>query len=148
MSDHEISIAETNSQIAACVDVMRQLRPHLTDADAFVARVRVQQANGYMLAALRDDGIVRAVAGYRFIENLYSGRVLYVDDLVTDAACRSAGHGAALLDWLIAEARARQCQTFELDSGVQRFGAHRFYLLHRMDIVAHHFRMRLTESGV
>ncbi|MGE3344998.1 MAG: GNAT family N-acetyltransferase [Vicinamibacterales bacterium] len=143
-----IDQAETDSQIAACFDVMRQLRSHLTDTDAFVARVRVQQANGYMLAALRDDGIVRAVAGYRFIENLYSGRVLYVDDLVTDAACRSAGHGAALLDWLIAEARARQCQTFELDSGVQRFGAHRFYLLHRMDIVAHHFRMRLTESGV
>jgi GNAT superfamily N-acetyltransferase len=142
-----IDQAETDSQIAACFDVMRQLRPHLTDTDAFVARVRVQQANGYMLAALRDDGIVRAVAGYRIIENLYSGRVLYVDDLVTDAACRSAGHGAALLDWLVAQARAQQCHTFELDSGVQRFGAHRFYLNHRMDIVAHHFRLRLTESG-
>lgn len=147
MSDHEITIAETDAEVASCFEVMRQLRPHLTDADTFVARVRVQQANGYFLAALADDGVVRAVAGYRFIENLYSGRVLYVDDLVTDAGCRSAGHGAALLDWLVAQARAHQCQTFELDSGVQRFGAHRFYLNHRMDIVAHHFRLRLSESG-
>jgi hypothetical protein len=26
---------------------------------------------------------------------------------------------------------------------VQRFGAHRFYLANRMDIIAHHFGMRL-----
>ena len=29
-----------------------------------------------------------------------------------------------------------------LDSGVQRFGAHRFYLASRMDIIAHHFSMK------
>ena len=41
---------------------------------------------------------VLAVAGFRALENLSAGRVLYVDDLVTDEARRSAGHGAQLLD--------------------------------------------------
>lgn len=137
-----ITIADTDQAIAACHAVMRQLRPHI-NAEVFVPRVRTQQANGYYLAALTDDGVVRAVAGYRYIENLYSGRVLYVDDLVTDDTVRSRGYGKALLDWLIAEARSRGCQTLELDSGVQRFAAHRFYLTQRMDIVAHHFRLVL-----
>jgi hypothetical protein len=41
------------------------------------------------------------------------------------------------------EAKARNCDQLHLDSGVQRFGAHRFYLASRMDIIAHHFTMKL-----
>ena len=137
-----IAIADTDEAIAARHRVMQQLRPHIS-AEVFVPRVRVQQQNGYILAGLADHGVVRAVAGYRYIENLYSGRVLYVDDLVTDDAVRSRGYGKALLDWLVTEARAQACHTLELDSGVQRFGAHRFYLNQRMDIVAHHFLLPL-----
>lgn len=33
--------------------------------------------------------------------------------------------------------------TLELDSGVQRFDAHRFYLVQRMLNTAHHFRLTL-----
>lgn len=137
-----INCAATDAEVGACFSVMHQLRPHLL-ADAFVDRVRVQEANGYHLAALADDGVVRCVAGYRFIENLYSGRVLYVDDLVTDDTVRSKGYGKAMLDWLLDQAKAEHCDTFELDSGVQRFDAHRFYLVHRMAIVSHHFRMKV-----
>lgn len=137
-----IQMAETDEEVAGCHPVMFQLRPHI-QADMFVARVRVQQQNGYLLAFLEDEGIVRAVAGFRFVENLYSGRNLYVDDLVTDAQNRSSGHGKALFDWLVARARAEGCQTLELDSGVQRFDAHRFYLVQRMLITAHHFRLTL-----
>lgn len=137
-----IQMAETDDEVARCHPVMFQLRPHVA-AEGFVARVRVQQQNGYLLAFLEDEGIVRAVAGFRYIENLYSGRVLYVDDLVTDQQDRSKGHGKALFDWLVARARAEACHTLELDSGVQRFDAHRFYLVQRMLITAHHFRLTL-----
>jgi hypothetical protein len=66
--------------------------------------------------------------GYRIMESLYAGRFCYVDDLVTDQTARSLGYGGALFDWLVAEARAAGCGRLELDSGVQRFDAHRFYL--------------------
>jgi hypothetical protein len=35
----------------------------------------------------------------------------------------------------------------DLDSGVQRHDAHRFYLRERMHISSHHFTKRLDESG-
>ena len=67
----------------------------------------------------------------------------YVDDLVTDESERSLGYGGALFDWLVAEARAEGCGKLELDSGVQRFAAHRFYLTKRMIISSHHFSLEL-----
>lgn len=66
-----------------------------------------------------------------------------LDDLVTDAACRSKGNGKVLLTWLVRQARDEGCRYLELDSGVQRFDAHRFYLANRMIISARHFTLKL-----
>jgi GNAT superfamily N-acetyltransferase len=138
-----IRLAESDEDIASCFAVMKQLRTHI-DALVFVPTIRRQQAGGYRLAMLESDGSVVAVAGFRVMDNLAGGRVLYVDDLVSDAAGRSRGFGGELLDWLIAEARRAGCRHLELDSGVQRFDAHRFYLTHRMAITSHHFRLTLS----
>ena len=137
-----IQPAESDDEIRACFPVMAQLRPHLVEAE-FVARVRLMQTSGFRLAALSEAGVVRAVAGYRFVENLYAGRVLYVDDLVTDEGTRSRGHGKALLHWLIALASEERCASFELDSGVHRAEAHRFYFRERMHVSGFHFRLSL-----
>ena len=133
----------TPNEIARCFPVMRQLRTHFYDEQKFVEQVERQRASGYRMAFLEDDGGVRAVAGYRMLESLFSGRFCSVDDLVTDAAGRSLGYGGALFDWLVAEARAAGCGRLELDSGVQRFAAHRFYLTKRMIIASHHFALEL-----
>lgn len=89
---------------------------------------------------------MRAVAGYRYLESLISGKFLYVDDLVTRAADRSRGFGKQILEWLISEARAHGCENLELDSGVQRFDAHRFYLTNRMNIASYHFRLGIDSA--
>jgi hypothetical protein len=44
---------------------------------------------------------------------------------------------------LLARARAEGCAEFHLDSGVEKFGAHRFYLRNRMNISSHHFSLKL-----
>ena len=140
-----IRIAQSDDDIAGCFQVMQQLRPHL-QPEAFVARVRLQETGGYQLSYLAVDHHVRSVAGFRLIENLARGRVLYVDDLVTDASSRSHGYGRELMAWLMARALSGGCRTLELDSGVQRFDAHRFYLSNRMSISSHHFRLTLDQA--
>ena len=69
---------------------------------------------------------------------------MYVDDLVADESSRSQGHGGALFDWLVRHAKESACSQLHLDSGVQRFSAHRFYLAKRMQIVCHHFSLELS----
>jgi GNAT superfamily N-acetyltransferase len=141
----QIRIAASDDEIRRCFPVMVQLRTHLAESE-FVPRVRRQEEEGYRLAFVEEGGRVKALAGYRYLENLSSGRFLYVDDLVTDQVERSKNYGAQLLGWLIEQASAAGCDNLELDSGVQRFRAHQFYLRHKMIISSHHFRLGLRDS--
>ena len=146
MKNSRITIANTPAQIRRCHPVMRELRTQFTNPEKFIERVLRQQKQGYLLAFLEYDGEVCAVAGYRFLESLFSGKFLYVDDLVTREGGRSRGFGAELLDWLLKQAREHGCKNLELDSGVQRFDAHRFYLLKRMNISSYHFRIKIEQK--
>jgi GNAT superfamily N-acetyltransferase len=121
---------------------MSQLRPLLV-AGEFFARVQAQQNEGYQLAFLEYQKAIVSVAGFRLQNMLSSGKTLYVDDLVTDAAARSQGHGEAMLQWLIALAREADCDTFSLDSGTHRQDAHAFYLRERLRITSFHFSLSL-----
>jgi GNAT superfamily N-acetyltransferase len=138
-----IRIATNDEEILSCHPVISHLRPDYS-ASEFLSCVRRQQGEGYELAMLVDQGRVVAVTGYRVGHNLAWGKYLYVDDLVTEASCRSAGHGRKMMDWLVDRAGMRGCNELHLDSGVQRYGAHRFYLRYGMDITSHHFRLTLS----
>ena len=137
-----IETPETPDAIRRCHPVMHQLRPHVDEA-TFVAQVQRQMQDGYRLACVIEADAVVAVAGFRMAECLSAGRYLYVDDLVTDDAARSRGHGEALFKWLVAHARAAGCVHLSLDSGVQRTGAHKFYLNRGMRISGYHFALEL-----
>jgi len=138
-----ITTAQTDAEILATFDVMAQLRPHLT-RDTYVARIRqLMASDGFRLAYVSEDGVARAVAGYRVADMLYCGRFLSVDDLVSDERVRSNGHGKALLDWLKAEARREGCGHLELISNVVREAAHRFYFREGLAVDAFHFRVKL-----
>ena len=138
-----ITIARSDAELAATWPVMRQLRPHLDEAQ-YVAMARAMESEGYRVAALHDDGgRVVAVAGYRFMTMLYAGKLLYLDDLVSDEAERSKGYGRQLLDWLKQEARANGCSELQLISHVRREGAHRFYFREGFGIECFEFRWRV-----
>ena len=133
----------TDEEIVATREVMLQLRTNVP-FDEYLATVRrMMEAEGYQLAAIYEGQTVRAVAGYRFMEMLYCGKIMYVDDLNTDQRCRSRGYGKELMDWLKGEARAHGCGQLHLDSGVQREDTHRFYFRERLTINCYHFRAML-----
>src|SRR5262249_9079084 len=99
---------------------MHELRPHLKDAAEMVSRVRLQQKEGYVLAySTGPDGKPAGCMGFRRQNRLVHGKVIYVDDLVTLADQRSAGHGKALLAWLEDLARKEGYGAVDLDSGTQ-----------------------------
>jgi GNAT superfamily N-acetyltransferase len=142
----EVAHAETDADIAATFDVMHQLRPHL-ERDGYVARVRqLMASDGLRLLALRDGGVVRAVATYRLMDMLYRGRLMYVDDLVTDETVRSRGYGARLVERLCEEAKALGCNEIQLISRTTREGAHRFYFRQGFGIECFHFRLPLDQA--
>jgi GNAT superfamily N-acetyltransferase len=142
----EILYATSDIEIAACYPAFKVLRPHLVEKE-FVSRVQRQQSEGYRLIYAAESKCVVAAAGYRILEFLAWGRVLYVDDLITHPDKRAAGYGGALMDWLIAHGREKRCDALHLDSGYQRQDAHRLYLNKGLQLGCHHFSMRLRVAS-
>lgn len=143
MRIEELAAGETGRAFAA----MQALRDNLADEPEFVRRVdERQREQGYrIVAAIEEDGSVSAVAGFRVLDTLPSGRMLYVDDLSTLPSTRRRGLARALLDWCAEEAVRLGCDELHLDSGVgpQRQDAHRLYLNAGMRISSHHFSREL-----
>ena len=125
---------------------MKALRTQLTDAESFARHVdEVQRPQGYRLVGVSEGGRVVAVAGFRVLNTLADGRMLYVDDLSTHPDARRRGHAGALVEWCEAEARRLGCEHLQLDSAVgpDRQDAHRLYMNRGMRIAAHHFEKPL-----
>lgn len=134
----EIRELTTDEDLVAAFPVLKELRPALTP-ELLAASFPVQKAEGYRLFAVAVDQKIVACIGWRIQTYLHSGRTMYVDDLVTAASHRGHGYAKALLDQAQAAAGQAGCRTFSLDSGHQRFDAHRVYLNFGMRILSHHF---------
>lgn len=117
--------------------VHRQLRPQMSPA--YAAQMERIFAGGGRMSIAAEGEVVRGVAVFRVYENTFEGLQMYVDDLVTDETSRSAGVGRALLEHLQRRAAALECVGFNLDSGVQRSAAHKFYFREGMVATAFHF---------
>jgi len=115
----------------------RQLRP-LLEPD-YPDQIERMFGEGAQLVQLFDEGQVRAIGLWRVFHTTYCGRRLEIEDLVSDEASRSRGHGAALLRWFDARAVELECPTTTLHSGTHRDRAHRFYFREGFHILAYHF---------
>jgi GNAT superfamily N-acetyltransferase len=136
----EIFIANTDQEILSCFSVLLLLRPHLKE-ETFLTQVRRQQAQSFQLVALRENGNVKSVIGFREAEFLIWGKIVYVDDLSTIDGSRGKGFAGKLLDWVIAYAKEHQCSGVHLDTGYSRHVAHRFYLNRGFNIGCHHLSL-------
>jgi GNAT superfamily N-acetyltransferase len=137
--------AITDKEIEKCFDVMSELRTHL-HKDEFLSTVRNMEKEGYIIAFIEERGKVVATAGYRICTNLFMGKHLYVDDLVTADTERSKGYGEEMIKWLREEAIKSNCNFYHLDSGTHRGKAHKFYFSQGFTIASYHFSEQLNNS--
>ncbi len=138
----EIKLCTTDSDIAKCWQVLFELRPHLLAVE-FITMVTEMISEGYQLAFIEEDGKAVAAIGYRYLQYLYNGKHIYIDDLSTLPAARGKGYAGKLLDFVEAEARFKGYKAVTLDSGYQRLDAHRLYLNKGFVLSSHHFSKTL-----
>nr|WP_052097682.1 GNAT family N-acetyltransferase [Achromobacter sp. RTa] len=126
-NDTALRHLETPEEWRACLPLMRELRPHLTEEIDFMERIGRMRHERYRLLAAMQEGCAVALAGYRYQENLVYGRFLYVDDLVVSPTRRGERWGARLLQALDGLARDSGCAKLVLDTGLANALAQRFY---------------------
>lgn len=102
------------------------------DWDAARAAVGLEQAinsrdSAVLVAADHAGGLIGLCTAYQDLHSIRFGYRAWIEDLVVDPRHRSRGVGKALLDAAKGWARERGAMHLELDSGLERTDAHRFY---------------------
>lgn len=137
-----IKIAQTKEDFLKCFDVMQALRPHLTP-ELFLELLPKMKEEDYSLIYIEEKNKAVSACGFRYLTTLFDGRYIYIDDLSTLPEARGKGHAGKLFDFVVEKAKSENLKAVHLDSGHQRFDAHRLYLNKGMKIVYHHFRLEL-----
>jgi GNAT superfamily N-acetyltransferase len=132
----------TLNDIPKLIPVLKVLRPTRTEEE-LAKLLEILFDEGYKLAFIGDDEIAFSAIGFRIQTFLYSGKTLYIDDLVTLENHRKKGYGKLLLDFAKNFAKDTNCETFSLDSGIMRKDAHRLYLNEGFDIDCLHFACKV-----
>ena len=138
----KIKTATTEDDILKCWDVLFELRPHL-NKEKFVETVKEMITEGYHLIYIEEADKAVAAIGYRYLQFLYNGKHIYIDDLSTLPSCRGKGYGGKLLDYVADKAKEKGYKVVTLDSGYTRLDAHRLYLNKGFTLTAHHFSKTL-----
>jgi GNAT superfamily N-acetyltransferase len=126
MRDVVVRQLTTEEERLEALPVLKELRTHL-DEELFRERYEQMYEEGYRLFGLYDGDELAAAAGVGVRTNFYLGRNLYIYDLVTTESRRSEGFGQTLLTHLHDWAASNGCEAIELESGLWRDDAHRFY---------------------
>ena len=134
----DVYLTQSDQEIHDACQVLNELRPQYS-LEELIQTVKEQQGKGYHLAICREDDTCLGAIGFVIGHKLAWKKHMYIDDLVVTEKSRSKGAGAAMLAWITEYARENGCKQIHLDSGVQRFGAHKFYLKHGFIIASHHF---------
>lgn len=129
MTETTITELTTEDEYERIFPVLQELRSHL-DYERFRELLEVMQEEGYRLFGLSEEGEFIAVAGVTISTNFYLARHAYVYELVVTEGRRGEGHGQRLMQHIHDWAREQGCENIELESGLWRDEAHRFYTEH------------------
>lgn len=141
--DSEIRNADREEDVRRCWLVFQELRPHLTEEE-FVQRWQTQREEGYGISYVESDGVIVAAAGFRVMNTMAWGKILYLDDLIALATQHGRGWGTIFLNWLQEKARIQQCDGMHLDTGYQRHAAHKAYLRNGFELNCHHLAWKAS----
>ena len=138
----KIQAGKSIGDIFKCWEVLFELRPHVDNQD-FISMIQEMMTEGYQFAFIEEGGRAVAYVGYRYLQYLYNGKHIYIDDLATLTQYRGKGYAGKLLKYVDDVAISKGYNTVTLDSGHQRTDAHRLYLNNGFNIVAHHFSKKI-----
>lgn len=137
----ECKKATTKADIEFCKDAILEFRGNL-DPKAVVDQVfQMISDEGFELVFVADGDNKKAAAfiGYRKLNLLRTGPMIYVDDLFTFSEFRGRGYAGALLDYVAGQAANEGIKSIHLDSGYALHTAHRLYLNKGYYLACNHF---------
>lgn len=136
----------TKTDIEFCKEAILKFRENL-DPETVVDQIyNMITEEGFELAFIPNTGNTKAGAfiGYRKINMLRTGPMIYIDDLFTLDECRNQGYASTLLDYVCIQAVDMGMKSVHLDSGYTLRTAHRLYLNKGFYLACNHFAKNIN----
>ncbi len=121
-----------------------ELRPNL-NIETFEQDFRKQMDEGYKIIFIGNNEEIFAIAGFRTLNFFFSGKTLYIDDLVSSSNHQKKGYAGELLEWIKNYAKKNNYDHLSLDSGFTRKNAYRLYLNKGLEVESLHFGRKVSE---
>ena len=133
--------AKTVEDIEFAAEAILAFRPNL-DPETYVEQVLLlMKGENFELAYIPSNENKKAAAfvGYRTMNMLRTGKIIYIDDLFTLPEYRGKGFAGGLLNYVEQQALINNIGAVHLDSGFSLHPAHRLYLSTGYFLACHHF---------
>lgn len=137
----DILNVQTTADIEFASEAILQFRTNLRPAGLVEKVFEMIKIGGFELACIPSDDRSKAAAfiGFRAIDMLRTGKMIYIDDLFTLPEYRGRGYAGKLLAYVDQIALQRGMNSVHLDSGFALHPAHRLYLNSGYVLACHHF---------
>lgn len=141
----QIKEIKTELEIQKCWEVISLLRPHLDKNNWLGIILEMIKNEKYSITAIEDNGKFVAFAGYRIMNSLHSGQIIYIDDLCTLESHRGKGLATQLLDYVEDISRKMNLDAVVLDTDFHNHTAQKVYFKSGFKLVAVHLSNRLKK---
>ncbi|KOP39847.1 GNAT family N-acetyltransferase [Flavobacterium sp. WLB] len=143
----DILNVQTTAEIEFAKEAILEFRTNLEAENVVEQVLEMITSGGFELACIPSDDGSKAAAfvGFRVINMLRTGKMIYIDDLFTLPEYRGRGYAGKLLDYVDQLAVERGIKSVHLDSGFALHPAHRLYLSKGYFLACHHFAKMMKE---
>jgi GNAT superfamily N-acetyltransferase len=133
-----ISEVTSDLEIEQCWEVISLLRPHLDKNNWKEIIYEMMKNEKYRISGIMENSQCVAFAGYRIMNSLHSGHIIYIDDLCTLESHRGKGLGSQLLEYIEQMARTNAMDAVVLDTDFTNNTAQKVYLKSGFQLAALH----------
>lgn len=141
----QIKEVNTEVEIQQCWEVISLLRPHLDKTNWLNIILEMMRNEKYSIAVIEDNNQFVAFAGYRIMNSLHSGHIIYIDDLCTLQSHRGKGLASQLLDYIENIALSKNLDAVVLDTDFHNNTAQKVYFKSGFKLVAVHLAHQLRK---
>ena len=138
----------TEKNIPEILPLVSELNPN-TNSYILEERLKEMFKMSYLCFGAYKGNILIAVCGAWVTVRLYSGKQVELDNFVIKPEYRSKGIGKELMQFIYSWAIENECNTCELNTYIENYGSHKFYINENFQILGYHFLKKLcTQDNV
>lgn len=131
------------SQINSVIPLIQKLSDNKTSEAVLKQRFAEMVTQNYECAVLYDGEKLIGVAGMWFCTRHYSGRSVELDHVFIEDGYRRKGLGKQFMKCIYDYVGQKGCQAVELNTYVQNYPSHKFYMNEGFEILGYHFLKKL-----